>query len=59
MKLSKLLSQLSGLAIVLVLVGVIDLGLISRDNANPIAVILLSILAVILMYVLLVDTTTN
>lgn len=59
MKLSKLLSQLSGLAIVLVLVGVIDLGLISRDNANPIAVILLSIPAVILMYVLLVDTTTN
>lgn len=58
MKLSKLLSQLSGLAILLVLVGVIDLGLISRDNANPIAVILLSIPAVILI-VLLVDTTTN
>ena len=58
MKLSKLLSQLSGLAIVLVLVGVIDLGLISRDNANPIDVILLSIPAVILI-VLLVDTTTN
>ena len=58
MKLSKLLSQLSGLAIVFVLVGVIDLGLISRDNANPIAVILLSIPAVILI-VLLVDTTTN
>ena len=50
MKLSKLLSQLSGLAMVLVLVGVIDLGLISRDNVNPIAVILLSIPAVILMY---------